>query len=476
MPRRHAWAAGYRARLIGSALVVGGALLAEMPAAAAAVEFHPVITSAAGALAADPPGNLTEQVTDRAGVLGADAPAVQDAVNRLRADHGLQLFVVLVDSFDGVAGDAWARDTFTASGMGGDDVLLAVAVQDRRYSTWTTSESGLSAEQDRTVRREFIEPALSEDDWAGAVEGAVDGYGRAAAGDLDAQGTGSGTGGGFGFPWWLLIPVGGVALIAAGRRRGRRSHGSGASEWEPVPPAGPPAALTDQLRRETAAALVALDDAVRSSAEELAFAEAQFGVQATRGFKQALDEARKQAAEAFRLQQVTSEEERAGVLDEATLRSRLQQILALAAQADSTLDAQEAEFSRLRGLEATVPHFLDELRGRLDEVRRRVPVAEQELAGLSVQHSAGALATIRGNVEQAQQLLASVDGFLDTGHAHVEAGNRAAGVAAARAAEEAIGQADSLLTSVTRAREELAAASDRIDQALASLSGDIADA
>src|SRR5690606_17483243 len=43
-------------------------------------------------------------------------------------------------------------------------------------------------------------------------------------------------------------------------------------------------------------------------------------------------------------------------------------------------------------------------------------------------------------------------------------------------AEEAVGQADRLLSSVTGAREELAAAPARLDEALASISSDVADA
>ena len=51
-----------------------------------------------------------------------------------------------------------------------------------------------------------------------------------------------------------------------------------------------------------------------------------------------------------------------------------------------------------------------------------------------------------------------------------------AAVAAGRAAEEAVGQADTLLTSVSRARSELAGAAERIDASLGSISSDVADA
>jgi uncharacterized membrane protein YgcG len=169
------------------------------PAHAAATEFAAVALST---LRADAPMDLTDSVTDRAGVLGGDAGGLRTAIQGLRTDHHLQLFVVFVDSFDGASGEQWAEGTYQASGMGGDDVLLAVAVQDRRYSTWTTAASGLTAEQDRLVRAQFIEPALSSGDWAGAVRGAVEGYGRAADGSLGADGGGSDPSqGGGGFPW-----------------------------------------------------------------------------------------------------------------------------------------------------------------------------------------------------------------------------------------------------------------------------------
>jgi uncharacterized membrane protein YgcG len=418
----------------------------------------------------DAPFNVTDQITDRAGVLG-DVTPLQADLDQLRSEHGLQLFVVYVDSFDGASGETWTQQTFAQSGMGGDDVLMAVAVKDRRYGTWTTSESGLTPEEDSAVRSQYIEPELADDDWAGAVTAAAEGYGKAAAGDVSAEGGGSGGGG---FPWWVLVPAGGAAaLFALSRRRRSRRQGRPGQV-----PGGAPAPLpTEELRRRAASALVDVDDAIRSSAEELSFAEAQFGVQATRPFKEALEAARAHAAEAFALQRQLDDDEAAGQLDEPTRRARLERIIELAGGADESLDAQEAEFERLRDLQATIPQFLAELRVRLGEVRRRLPVAEQELAGLAAQYPTEALRTVSGNVAQAQQLLGSAEDFVATGEKHLQERNdRPAAVAAARAAEEAIGQADQLLTSVAGARQELAEAAARIDAALASISSDVADA
>jgi uncharacterized membrane protein YgcG len=465
-------------RMLAAAAVVAASLTVAASTGSDAAESFP--RHAAGevlARAADAPFNVTEQITDRAGVLGGEVEALQTTLDELRSEHGLQLFVVYVNSFDGASGETWAQQTFAESGMGGDDVLMAVAVQDRRYGTYTTSESGLTPEEDSAVRSQYIEPELADDDWAGAVRAAAEGYGRAASGDVSTDGgsnSGGSDSGGGGFPWWVLVPAGGAAaLFALSRRRASSRRGQPGQAPEGVPAPLP----TEELRRRAAAALVDVDDAIRSSAEELAFAEAQFGVQATRRFKDALEVARAHAGEAFALQRQMDDDEASGQLDEATRRARLERIIELAWGADQSLDAQEAEFERLRDLQATIPQFLAELRVRLGEVRRRLPVAEQELAGLAAQYPAEALRTVSGNVTQAQQLLSSAEDFVATGERHLtERDDRPAAVAAARAAEEAIGQADQLLTSVAGARQELADAVARIDVALGSISSDVADA
>src|SRR5690606_9565628 len=62
------------------------------------------------------------------------------------------------------------------------------------------------------------------------------------------------------------------------------------------------------------------------------------------------------------------------------------------------------------------------------------------------------------------------------GRRHVDAGDRAAAVAAAYTAQEAIGQAASLLDAVDRAGDDLAQAGKRLDAALASIGSDVQDA
>ena len=418
--------------------------------------------TSAAAQPADAPFSVDDQITDRAGVL-SDTDGLQSELERLQDEEDLQLFVVYVDSFDGKSGEDWTRETFETSGMGGNDVLLAVAVEDRRYGMWTTEDSGLSPDDISRVQSEDVEPALADDDWAGAVTAA-------------AEGLGSG-GGGLSSSTWIylvlgLIVVGGIALpLLVSRLRGGQTR---AAEGTPQPVMA--GVTTDQMRQDVGRALVDLDNAIRSSGEELAFAQAQFGEQATQQFTRALESARGRINEAFRIQQELDLARGAGRLGEPEERARLAEILELTRAADEELDAQEAEFSRLRDLEATVPQFLASLRTRATEVEARVPVARQELAGLSATHPREALVTLTANIDQAVRLVASAQGFVTTGEGHVAAGDRPSAVAAARAAEDALGQADDRLESVLTARTVLADATAALDTALASISSDLVDA
>ncbi|KRE37502.1 hypothetical protein ASG73_07460 [Janibacter sp. Soil728] len=439
----------------------------------------------ATALPADAPFSVSEDITDRADVLG-DVSVLQSELDGLRTDAGIQLFVVYVDSFDGSSGAQWTQQTFETSGMGGNDVLLAVAVEDRAYGMWTTGDSGLSEADVTQVQSRDVEPALGNDDWTGAVSAAVTGLQRQVddpASD-DSGGSGGGSGGGifsfFSFlsPFSLffivifVLPIVGRIIRSITRRK------------EPSavpPPIDQPAPVmstksTDQLRQEVATALVDLDNAIRSSTQELSFAQAQFGEQATQQFTTALDEARGRAADAFRIQQELDIARGAGRLDEPEERARLAQILDLTSAADAELDAQEAEFTKLRNLEADAPQFLASLRTRISEVEARIPVATQELAGLSATHPRESLTTLSDHMQQAPRLIESARGFVTTGEQHIDAGDRPSAVSAARAAEDALGQADARLEMVISARAVLDDATTSLDTALASISSDLIDA
>ena len=125
---------------------------------------------------------LEEQLTDKVDALGDRRGEAQAALDRLYQETQLQLFVVFVESFDGMPSLQWAERTAAISGLGDRDALLAVATGDRSYAYTVDQNFPLTDAQLSEVAATAIEPALAANDWAGAVVGAADGYRAALAG------------------------------------------------------------------------------------------------------------------------------------------------------------------------------------------------------------------------------------------------------------------------------------------------------
>ena len=193
-----------------------------------------------GAATAEPPtiALATDgQVTDTAGVLGDRTADVEAALDRLRTEEGVQLFVVFVESFDGTPSQDWADQVARSNGLGLNDALLAVAVGDRQYA-WSVDEGfPLTDAQLEAVAGGRIETQLQDGDWGGAAIAAADGYREELAGTGTATGGGGEAGTDAGGRSGLLIALvvaallGGAALIwflgtpAAGSRRDGRRRG-----------------------------------------------------------------------------------------------------------------------------------------------------------------------------------------------------------------------------------------------------------
>src|SRR5690606_39483276 len=127
----------------GPRLSVDMGVAAAMVLLVALLPLLPLVVPA-GSVRAVPPMHVAGEIMDPEGVLGDRTDAVQGALDRLAEDTDLQLFVVYVPSFDGMDGVDWANATANASGLGVDDLLLAVATEERRY--------GLSYDNDETGR------------------------------------------------------------------------------------------------------------------------------------------------------------------------------------------------------------------------------------------------------------------------------------------------------------------------------------
>ncbi len=402
---------------------------------------------------AEPPFRLPAQVTDRAGVLSSSELAqVERAVDRLYDDRRVQLWVVYVESFDGLGWLTWAQNTMRASDFGDDDALLAVATVDRSMAFQVPSTvSGGSSTRTDDIRRNDIEPALRDDDWAGAAIAAADGL-NATAGR---------SGGSVSFaPFLAVLAVIGLLVLGLwvwSRRRRARRHAAEVEAAKRVDPTDPaalakvPLEALDELSR---AIVVDVDNAVRTSEGELELAIEEFGTVKTEPFRRAVDEAKAALQQAFTTRQILDD-----AIPETPLQRRelLTKVIVAAAKADRGLEEQSTAFEQLRDLLINAPVRLDALTQQMVALTARIEPATQRLAGLREQYSASALESVADNVDTARERLAYADRTISEGRSLLRrpASDQNPLVDAIRGAENALGQAKTLLDAVDTAAGDI---------------------
>ncbi|WP_374548152.1 MULTISPECIES: TPM domain-containing protein [unclassified Streptomyces] len=490
MPRTRCAAPG-RARLPGRSTGPLAGTLTGLLAVLSAVCW--LLLPAAATARADDPVELSRdgQITDRVGALGDRTGQVEDALDRLYADERIQLFVVYVRDFSGRSGQTWSDETANRNGLGQDDVLLSVATHDRQYAYSVDAGSPLTDEQLREVAGTAIEPALRENDWAGAAIGAADGYGSALAGrpvtapaitpgpaDPGTGDSGSAGARDFILPAALVVGVGAVGAYAYTRRKRRTTTRTtpAATGWGRGPGEGgapePPTPLPE-LDGQVKEVLVDTDDAVRTSEEELGFATAQFGEDAAGPFTKAVARAKDELTQSFRLRQQLDD---AFPEDDATRRRMLEEILRRCATANEGLDAVSEDFDRLRALERTAPEALATVDATHSDLAGRVAAAESGVTGLRERYGEGVAAPVAADVEQAKDRLVFAASAVGQARTAVEGGENSRAAVYIRGAEGAVGQAGTLLDSVDRRAAELGEAARKLPAALTETETDLADA
>ncbi len=414
-------------------------------------------------------------VIDSAGVLGDREAEVTGRLDQLFSDTQIDLYVVYVDSFTNPSDrEQWADQVISQNDMGTNDVLLAVATDDREYQLRATPGFALDGSQLSDVQLGSIEPALRDSDWAGAALAAADGLAAAVSGQTQpdsGQGvpdngqvqTNSGQSGGSGSIVIILILLIGVGLIIFFTIRLRRRRAV------PVAPAEPQIS-TAQLSQNAGRALVNTDDAVKTSAQELGFATAQYGEAATVAFHTALAQAQQKLLAAFTLQQKLDDAEPDS--DEQR-RAWFTEIAQLCAAANALLDEQTADFDELRQVATNAPAVAASVAHKLAELQSRVPQAEHELASLASRYTEAALATVADNPAQARERITFASEALSEATARLAASDTGAAAVTIRAAEESVDQGELLLSAIDRLASGLSKAVASINPLVADLENDL---
>ena len=451
-------------------------------AAAAVAVLGLVLLAPAGAALAGEPVQLDGRyVVDESGVLGGDESRVQDAIDALATEQGVNLFVVFTDSFtDPSDRQAWAEQVAEINQFGTNDVLLAVATDDRVYQLSVANDFRLDDDQLARVETDDIVPSLRDDDWAGAAIGAAEGLDRELGGDGVAAGGGdSGDTSdahpavvGLGGLIWvvaILIIVVVAAIVAVVLIRRRRSLDTRVTEQAAV--AGP---SLKELDQKVGAVLVDLDDAVTSSQEELGFAVAQFGSEATSEFQTVLAEVKGSLTEAFTIKQKLddaipdTDEER---------RAWSEQIIALCDTAADRLDEQVDAFTALRDTERDPAPVLAAATSELAALGSSGAEARERLVRLQQQYDAPALTTVIGSADQADKLRVFAEERVGEASAALASATPETGKAALdlRAARQAVAQAATLTASVATLENDLASAATGLADAISDAEQDLAE-
>ncbi|MFO7691121.1 MAG: TPM domain-containing protein [Cryobacterium sp.] len=451
-------------------------------ALAVALSGSPLAGSSLAAQATAPVDFGESHIVDTDEVLNVREAEVTAALSALYDGTGIDLFVAYVPSFTGVQTRTdWADQTAAQNGLGTNDILLAVATDDRQYQISAPRDTALTDSQLAEIETVAIEPALRVNDWAGAAIGAATGLEAAVRGTAiepasitpgvptSAASDDSGTG-------WVVFVLLASALVLVGLvwllARRPRSH---AAEVTAGTAAAPPRSVrsgqtprtvptvpTAELKARAGTCLVNTDDAVATSEEELGFATAQFGSAATRPFREALDDARVQLRRAFTLQQKLDDAEPDS---EHQRRAWYVEIASLCSAANTALDEQAEDFDELRQLEARAPEAAASVAVELDALTQRLPTVERVLADLTGRYGVSAVQPVADNVAQARDRVAFAAGALSEAHAvlslHPPDGTahpgpeRGAAAVGIRAAEEAADQGALLLDAVQRRANEL---------------------
>ena len=413
-------------------------------------------TLLAPSVAAEPPFRLPDTVTDNAGVLDERQLAeVQRAVDQLYTERRVRLWVVFVESFAPKGAVGWAQQTRTTSDLSNDDAILAVATGQRSYAFLVPSAAaGGSSTRVDDIRRDRIEPALRNSDWAGAA--------TAAASGLANISKGGGKGGSLSMTPMLVIAGIGLLVIAAmllwSRRRRAKRHEADVVAAKNIDPTDPaalasvPIGALDDLSRSI---VVDVDNAVRTSANELVLAVEEFGEAQTASFATAVDNARNTLKQAFAVRQKLDDDVPEPLPERRDLLTR---VVVSAAKANRELDTQTANFHQMRDLVFNAPERLDALTQQLVTVTARVEPSEQKLTELKSEFAESALASVARNVDAARERLGFADEAITTGRALAAkpvAGEVGELVDCVRGAESSLQQANTMLDAVDSAASDI---------------------
>ncbi len=433
-------------------------------------------------VAAQSTPRLESQITDETGVLGAQGQSkLLSALTDLLDAQAVQLWVVLVPTTGSTTAQQFAQETFQANGFGGNDMVLLIAVDDQRDGWWETSATGLPGSQIDGLLSSVMEPPFRAGDYAGGLVDFANSLSQAvgaakaapakptansptsttpAASTVDTSGLTT--------LLWIVIALilVGLGLGVAGLwfRSWRRSR-LNAEERDKQ---------TGDLARQANKMLVDTDDSLRNAVQEIGFAEAEFAESDVKPYRDAVTSAQDELKQAFAIRQQLDD---SIPEDQPTKEKMYGAIISHCQAAMAGVGEQSKRLDTLRDLEKTAPDALAALPKAIEALQGRLPAIQAASRTLSG-YAPSSWAAIKGNPEEADKRGHFAETQIAAGKAALAATppDTAAAARSARAAQEAVAQANQLLDAVEHLAAALDQASGQVQDEIAAADADIAAA
>lgn len=459
-------------------------------ASASAVAGIALIAGLGAPALATSPVTISTSVTDPSDWLSDSQVSEISSSADEAGSAGLQVYFVTVPDFSGAEPIEWCKTSGVNSGLSNQSIVYVIAYEERMFTTCGNADQQVVTDSDITRATSAAKKVLAKSNPldADTTTDAATTFistltstvtGQASSSSSHSSSTGAPSSGKSGFGWIrtvvVVVVIGGLIVFFV-----KRNKAKGASTPAPKATADHPWAPGDQLPSLTEDQVLALtnqsstlllqaDELVRSAADELDFARAQFGETKTDAYAKALSVAQAGIAKAFASQQTMNEASDSRSRTEAalTLQHELNQVM-------PALVEQQKAFSQLRDEEASVPTQATDVKTRILEAIAALPSVEAELTALQTLYSSTTVASLMDNPQQARALLDSASVAANQATS-LATSDPSAALVQLDIARRALAMAGHQTEAIMSAKHDLAAANEVLTKAIASITSDLSD-
>ena len=459
-------------------------------ACASAVAGIALIAGLGAPALATSPVTISTSVTDPSDWLSDSQVSEISSSADEAGSAGLQVYFVTVPDFSGAEPIEWCKTSGVNSGLSNQSIVYVIAYEERMFTTCGNADQQVVTDSDITRATSVAKKVLAKSNPldADTTTDAATTFistltstvtGQASSSSSHSSSTGAPSSGKSGFGWIrtvvVVVVIGGLIVFFV-----KRNKAKGASTPAPKATADHPWAPGDQLpsltedqvlalTNQSSALLLQADELVRSAADELDFARAQFGETKTDAYAKALSAAQAGIAKAFASQQTMNEASDSRSRTEAalTLQHELNQVM-------PALVEQQKAFSQLRDEEASVPTQATDVKTRILEAIAALPSVEAELTALQTLYSSTTVASLMDNPQQARALLDSASVAANQA-ASLATSDPSAALVQLDIARRALAMAGHQTEAIMSAKHDLAAANEVLTKAIASITSDLSD-